>query len=84
MFYALQKHREWREEREQRQAQLRADALAKGRAEERQRTEAWLTRVAEKEGIPLERLLPPADEDGELCSGRLNKGGVAFFVPRGV
>ena len=65
MFYALQKHREWREEREQRQAQLRADALAKGRAEERQRTEAWLTRVAEKEGIPLERLLPPADEDGE-------------------
>ena len=51
-FWALDQRRKWRE-------QWRREARAEGRAEERQKTEAWLTQVAEKEGIPIERLLPP-------------------------
>ena len=51
-FWALDQRRKWRE-------QWRREAQAEGRAEERQKTEAWLTQVADKEGIPIERLLPP-------------------------
>ncbi len=56
IFWALEQRRKRREK-------FQAEAQAEGRAEERQKTEAWLTRVAEREGIPLERLLPPDEEN---------------------
>ena len=47
---------------EERVTKARADTLAEVRAEERRKIEAWLTRVAEREGILIERLLPPEEQ----------------------
>ena len=52
IFWALEQRRK---RREALRAQVRAEVLD----QERRKTEAWLTQVAEKEGIPIERLLPP-------------------------
>ena len=68
VFWALQKRRERIEARqrmlEQMREEARATGLAEGRAAQKQRYKAWLARVSEERGIPLEELLPP-DEASE-------------------
>ena len=60
MFWALQKHLEWRES--MREAG-RAEGAKAGRKAERAATEAHLEKVSKETGIPLERLLPPQREE---------------------
>ena len=64
MFWALQKHLEWRESmREEGRVEGRAEGTKVGRKAERAATEAHLEKVAKETGIPLERLLPPQREE---------------------
>ena len=51
MFWALQKHLEWREAMRE-----------EGRKEARKAATAHLEKVSRETGIPLERLLPPREE----------------------
>ena len=52
MFWALQKHLEWRESMRE-----------EGRKENRKAMAAHLEKVSKETGIPLERLLPPQREE---------------------
>lgn len=54
MFWALDQRRKWR-------AKMRADA----QAEEAQRFENWLAKVAAEKDIPLAELMPPPREDAQ-------------------
>ena len=56
MFWALQKHLEWRDA-------MREEGRVEGRKENRKATVAHLEKVAQETGIPLERLLPPPREE---------------------
>ena len=52
MFWAWDERKKWR-------ARAREEGRAEGRAEEAQRYDAWLVKVAADKGIPLADLLPP-------------------------
>ena len=54
MFWALQKHLEWRDA-------MREEGRVEGRKEQAKMV-AHLEKVSQETGIPLERLLPPREE----------------------
>ena len=56
MFWALQKHLEWRDA-------MREEGRVEERKENRKATVAHLEKVSKETGIPLERLLPPPREE---------------------
>ena len=62
MFWALDQRRQWREKwRKEIEDEVRAETEREIR-EEYSRLESHLERVAQEEGIPLERLMPPNKE----------------------
>ena len=56
MFWALQKHLEWRES-------MREEGRKEARKETRKAIASHLEKVSKETGIPLERLLPPQREE---------------------
>ena len=60
MFWALQKHLEWRESMRE---QGRVEGRKEARKENRKAMVSHLEQVAKETGIPLERLLPPPREE---------------------
>ncbi len=56
MFWAWEKHLAWREAR-------REEGRVEGRRENQKAMVAHLERVSREMGIPLERLLPPREEE---------------------
>ena len=56
MFWALQKHLEWRES-------MREEGRKEARKETRESIASHLEKVSKETGIPLERLLPPPREE---------------------
>ena len=56
MFWALQKHLEWRES-------MREEGRVEGRKENRKAMVSHLERVSKERGIPMEELLPPPREE---------------------
>ena len=60
MFWALQKHLEWRDAMRE---EGRVEGRKEARQENRKATVAHLEKVSQETGIPLERLLPPQREE---------------------
>ncbi len=72
MFWAWEKHKAWREAmreegrvegRKEGRVTGRVEGRVEGRRENQKATAAHLERVSRETGIPLERLLPPREEE---------------------